>query len=900
MKLRPYQTEGVSALVQYFIDGNTGNPIAVYPTACHAKGHMILMFDGSTKPVENVVVGDLLMGDDSTPREVLELHRGRQEMRRVVPKIGEPFVVNLDHKLSVYVTPQNANPHFESEKAKIETITIRRYEEGTRWYRHVRKMRRAEYLEFPAKEQPLHPYLIGILLGDGSMVNHAVSLTTADDEIADWFIDELSKLDMEVRIARKSDNKAASYYASYRHSTRSVPSPLTKRLRDIGMMDLRGWDKHIPYIYKTGDREQRLALLAGLIDSDGYVEGTGVEYTTASKQLGKDVQFLARSLGFSASIVERETFLYGVKKRNSFRVYINGDFTAVPFIRKRHIEKAQHKLQRKSRYITGFTLEKLPEDDYYGFSLSGNKLYLDENLVVHHNSGKSVIIAELVKYIMSYPNQKVLMLTHRKELIAQNYEKLITVWPTAPAGIYSAGLGKREAMNPITFAGIASVSGKHALFGRIDIILIDECQLVSVDAETMYRAFINELKAVNPYLKVIGFTATPWRIGQGKLTDEGGLFTDIAIDYSSLDKFNWLISEGYLSPLIPNRTTLNIDTENLHIRGGEFITSEVQKAVDKNEITIAALKETLEVASERKCGMIFGAGIEHCEHIEAALKAMGQSCCVVHSKQDNKINDQYIADFKAGKIRWLINNDKLTTGFDCPQVDVIVVLRPTASIVLWVQMLGRGCRVVYAPGFDLETKEGRLSAIAAGPKQNCLVLDFANNTRRLGPINDPVIPRKRGKGGGTAPIKECMYCPTINHASARFCIACGEEFLFQTKIVEQSSAEELIKGEIPIIETFNVSHVTYRINIGVRGKAPTLLVSYHCGYSLYKEYICLEHEKPAVKAKARSWWRESGGQVPEPATIEEAVLRKGELSAPKSIRVWVNKQYPEILARFFT
>lgn len=832
-------------------------------------------------------------------------------------------------------------------------------------------------------------------------------------------------------------------------------------------------------------------------------------------------------------------------------------------------------------------------------------------------SGKSVIIAELVKYIMSYPNQKVLMLTHRKELIAQNYEKLITVWPTAPAGIYSAGLGKREAMNPITFAGIASVSGKHALFGRIDIVLIDECfsndtevltengfvrfdelssekvaqydvksaqisfaeplryikkkpsskvlrvfsennfdllltenhemlvknetndsfkkiivkditqanynkipvsgfgigcekslsafekliiafqadgnahrtntdgsgilafsfskqrkinafvnlmhegsfswkevsgkddrrdnvkprrrfmvyigkmlskditryfniknlssekcseiieymsiwdghvasknsylytntdkkatdfyqavavlsgnrtklskvidersdkfsdvyrlsivkntefsstqnfnreeveyegdvycvemplgtvivrrggkvavtgncHLVSVNDETMYRTVINELKAVNPYLKVIGFTATPWRIGQGKLTDEGGLFTDIAIDYSSLDKFNWLISEGYLSPLIPNRTTLNIDTENLHIRSGEFITSEVQKAVDKNEITIAALKETLEVASERKCGMIFGAGIEHCEHIEAALKAMGQSCCVVHSKQDNKINDQYIADFKAGKIRWLINNDKLTTGFDCPQVDVIVVLRPTASIILWVQMLGRGCRVVYAPGFDLETKEGRLAAIASGPKQNCLVLDFANNTRRLGPINDPVIPRKRGKGGGTAPIKECMYCPTINHASARFCIACGEEFLFQTKIVEQSSAEELIKGEIPIIETFNVSHVTYRINIGVRGKAPTLLVSYHCGYSLYKEYICLEHEKPAVKAKARSWWRESGGQVPEPATVEEAVLRKGELSAPKSIRVWVNKQYPEILARFFT
>lgn len=513
-------------------------------------------------------------------------------------------------------------------------------------------------------------------------------------------------------------------------------------------------------------------------------------------------------------------------------------------------------------------------------------------------SGKSVSIAGFVQCVMQYPNQKILMLTHRKELIAQNYEKLVKLWSTAPAGIYSAGLNRRDYMLPIVFAGIGSVSGKHDLFGKVDLILIDECHLVSPDDETQYRQFINELRIVNPLLKVIGFTATPWRLGQGKLTDEGGLFTDICFDITTLEEFNKLIAEGYLCPIVPNRTHLTIDTEGLNIRGGEFVSSQVQKAVDKYEITVAALKETLEVAHDRNHAMIFAAGIEHCSHIVEILSAMGQSCAMVHSKQGDSENDEIISDFKKGKYRFLVNSDKLTTGFDYPDIDLIVMLRPTASIVLWVQMLGRGTRPVYAEGYDLNSIEGRLGAIAASKKQNCLVLDFAGNTKRLGPINDPVIPRKRGKKGGEAPVKECNYCPTINHASARFCISCGGEFIFVTKIVEQASSEELIKGAIPVIEDFTVTHVTYGINERFN-KTPTLRVSYHCGFSLFKEAVCLQHDNEWVKGKAQSWWSASGGKLPFPNTIEDAVARVGELAPPKSIRVWTNKQYPEVMARFF-
>jgi DNA repair protein RadD len=494
----------------------------------------------------------------------------------------------------------------------------------------------------------------------------------------------------------------------------------------------------------------------------------------------------------------------------------------------------------------------------------------------------------------------VMMLTHRKELIAQNYEKLLTVWPEAPAGIYSAGLGEKNHFLPITFAGIASVANKAHLFGKVDIAIVDEAHLISPNDETTYRKFLNELLKVNPYLKVIGLTATPWRIGQGKLTDEGGLFTDICYDNTSMEKFNALIADGYLAKLIPKRTHLKIDTDALHMRGGDFIQSEVIATFDKDEITEAALKETLTVAHDRNHGMIFGAGIDHCLHIEKMLKAMGQTCGVVHSKQKADLNDHIIKEFKNGNIRFLINNDKLTTGFDAPCVDLIVILRATASIVLWVQVLGRATRPVYAEGFNLETKEGRLAAIEAGPKADgALILDFAGNTQRLGCINDPVLPKKKGKGGGDAPVKECPDCMTLNHPSVRFCIDCGYEFSFEVKITQTASTNELIKESvIPVIEPFPVVSMSYQNNQR-RGKRPSLKVTYQSTLRAFSEYLCLEHEIPGVRHKAGKTWSELGGKFPAPATVVEALTRTGELRPPHTIRVWLNKEWPEITSKEF-
>jgi DNA repair protein RadD len=384
-------------------------------------------------------------------------------------------------------------------------------------------------------------------------------------------------------------------------------------------------------------------------------------------------------------------------------------------------------------------------------------------------------------------------LTHRKELISQNLDKLMAVWPTAPAGVYSAGLGRKDASYPIIFGGVGTVArGAPELFGRIDLLLIDECHLVSPNESTMYQKVIAGLKEINPYLKVIGFTATHYRLGHGMLTDEGGLFTDICFDMSTVDAFNWFIDEGYLIPLHPKKVIAELDTSKVAIHGGEFKQNELQAAVDHDEITYGACQEMLAYGLDRKCWLVFASGIDHTIHVAAMLDSLGIRTTFVHSKMSNGERDKNLADFKAGRYQAIVNNGILTTGFDHPAIDLIGMLRPTQSPSLWVQMLGRGTRPVYADGFDLSTTEGRLTAIHNGPKHNCLVMDFAGNTRRLGPINDPVLPKRRGKGGGgTAPVKLCEHCGTYNHASVRFCISCGSRSIARLSLYSVAGARSV-------------------------------------------------------------------------------------------------------------
>lgn len=522
-------------------------------------------------------------------------------------------------------------------------------------------------------------------------------------------------------------------------------------------------------------------------------------------------------------------------------------------------------------------------------------------------TGKSVVIAEFLRNVfLLYPTERVLVLTHSKELIKQDFDKLLDVWPTAPAGIYSAGLNKRDTFQKILFCGIASVAKRPEVFGRVGLVLIDEAHLVSQDDVTRYRTFIDALKAANPYIKVVGFTATPWRQGVGDLTN-GGLFTDYCFNITDMASFNRLLDEGYLCKLVPKRTMTELPVDGVHMRGGEYIESELQAAVNKHEITEAAVKETLQLAGGRYSWIVFCAGVEHAVDACSVLNNFGVDCATVHSKMSSTERDRNIADWKAGRIRAITNNGVLTTGIDHPALDLIVMLRPTASTPLWVQMLGRGTRPYYAPGFNLDTIDGRLAAIASSHKPNCLVLDFAGNTKKLGPINDPVIPRKKGEKTGEAPVKLCESCGTYNHASARFCFMCDSAFPIRGPAIHATAGtEELIRTENVVtvgeakIEEVKVSHITYAKHSKL-GKPPSLRVAYYCGLRRFQEFVCLEHTDGYSKYKSREWWqtRTPVDKLPQPATVDEALDVVTQLQAPTHLRVRTDEKFPTIMAACF-
>lgn len=509
-------------------------------------------------------------------------------------------------------------------------------------------------------------------------------------------------------------------------------------------------------------------------------------------------------------------------------------------------------------------------------------------------SGKSVIIGEFIKRILQqYPHVRVMMLTHVKELIQQNADKLLTLWDNAPVGIFSAGLGQKTANAPIIFAGMQSVikyiekqvKENQPHFGFINLIVVDECHLISEKDTTSYRKIITELSKINPNLKVVGLTATPYRMKGGHLLN-CGIFGDIAYNLCKPEDFIRLIKEGYLSKLINKQTSYTIDTSKVGSIGGDYNLKELDAVTDTDEQVYNAVKEIVELGTSqnRKSWIVFGTSIEHCEHLCSMFENFGIEAATVHSKHKSKENDHFINEFKQGRIRCLINNDKLTTGFDHPSIDLVGVLRATQSVTLWQQMVGRGFRVA----------EG---------KNDCLVLDYGGNTKRLGAVNDPVLPsgkkKKKGESAGIAPVKICPKCGCYNHARARLCEVCNHEFPVGSNLTDTVSSLELIKDVAdnePVVEPRVVHNVYYLKHISPRGTTQ-LKVTYQCGIEQFVEYIGFE-QGGHILSKAILWWQQRSA-LPVPKSVDEALMHAATLKKPMFVNVKINVKYPEIINVIF-
>lgn len=516
--------------------------------------------------------------------------------------------------------------------------------------------------------------------------------------------------------------------------------------------------------------------------------------------------------------------------------------------------------------------------DYFS-SHTGNPI-----IVLPTGAGKSLVIADFIKEVCTrYSGQRILKLTHRKELIEQNHDKIVTYWPEVEAGIYSAGLKRKELAAPVTFAGIQSLArvSPH-LIGKIDLIVIDECHLVSPGQSTQYRRLIDKLLEVNPYLKVVGLTATPYRLDAGPLV-EGGFFTDICYDRGSLESFNQLVREGFLSRLITKQTHTQVDLSAVHTRGGEFIPKELNATMDQACITEQAVDEIVTLGEGRRAWLIFCSGIDHTEHVAAALRERGIVTAAVHSKMTAD-RAEVLERFKRGEIQAVTNADVLTTGFDHPEIDLIAMLRPTKSPVIHVQSIGRGLRV--APG-----------------KENCLVLDFAGNTERLGPINDIRIASKEEKGKGVAPTKTCPECGSIHPASLMKCTECGFDFPPPASKLKTTASTAAVVAEDQT-DVVPVERVSYSLH-QKPGKPASLKVTYYYGLNRYQEWICFGHGG-SPGGLATSWWRRRTPQErPQDAQealkkLDDPIFRNFYFAEPTHITVMKDGKYMRVVDYAFS
>ena len=423
-------------------------------------------------------------------------------------------------------------------------------------------------------------------------------------------------------------------------------------------------------------------------------------------------------------------------------------------------------------------------------------------IVCPAGAGKSLILAQICSDAVNLWDGRVLVLAHVKELLEQTAGTLAKMAPDLDIGVYSAGLNRRDTDHSVIVAGIQSVYKRACDLGAFDLIIVDEVHTIPPDGEGRYRSFLKDMQVLNPNLRLIGLTATPFRMSSGMICGPDNLLNDICYEIGVRE----LIVQGFLCPLKSKAGKQKADTSGLHLRGGEFIASEVETLMDDDRLVSSACSEILEHTADRNSVLIFAAGVGHARHIQKLLQQRS-SCEVGLVTGDTPVPEraELLARFKRQSVRadlfgndkpplkFLVNVNVLTTGFDAPNVDCVVLLRPTNSPGLYYQMVGRSFRLHPS-------------------KQDALVLDFGGNILRHGPV-DALQIKDRTSGSGEAPAKECPDCHAVIHAAYSVCPECGHAFQppEREKHEDKASTAGILTGQVQDTE-YKVYDTRYSVH----------------------------------------------------------------------------------------
>ena len=495
--------------------------------------------------------------------------------------------------------------------------------------------------------------------------------------------------------------------------------------------------------------------------------------------------------------------------------------------------------------------------------------------------GKSIILAEFIRVCQEkWEGIRVIVLAHVQELVQQNKDKMLMVLPKADVGIYSAGLKSRDTEPDILFAGIQSVYSKtYTDIGGKDLIIIDEAHRIPHDGEGMYRQFLTDQwklqTSKNRQPRIVGLTATPFRMKSGLLCGPGEILNEIVYEAN----IQSLISDGYLSKPVSEKTTHRVKLNNVRTQAGDYVGADLDLLFATDDLVNHHAQEILEAGEGRKGWLVFCSGINHAEKITEALEDLGVSVGLVHSQITKESRAKILKEFSEKKIKCIVNVSVLTEGFDAPHIDLIALLRPTKSAGLYSQMCGRGLRVA----------EG---------KEDCLILDFGQNISRHGAL-DNIRVEKRDSGEGDAPIKTCPECGFSDvPASARYCPECDFYFEFTETVLNANASKDKILSEAKWHE---VDRVRYEHHYNKFKGTETMRVDYVCGLRKFSEWVCFQHTGYA-RLKAEQWWNkccENDREPPENVIDAVEAGQSGGLLEPIAVLVHEHGKFPSVLESKF-
>ena len=547
-------------------------------------------------------------------------------------------------------------------------------------------------------------------------------------------------------------------------------------------------------------------------------------------------------------------------------------------------------------------------------------------IVLPTGAGKSLVIAELARLA----RRKILVVTHVKELVEQNHAKYQSYG--VQGGIFSAGLKRKDNQHQVTFASVQSVAANLERFqDEYSLIIIDECHRISGDENSQYQRIIEQLRQQNTGLKVLGLTATPYRLGMGWIyryhyrgfvrSEEDKPFVHCIYELPLI----YMINRGYLTkPDLVDATVAQYDFSALaQNRFGEYAEKDVNELLGKHQrVTRAIIEQVMELATERQAVMVFAATVDHAKEITGYLPP--EQTALITGATDQSERDALIQRFKQRQLKYLVNVSVLTTGFDAPHVDFIAILRPTQSVSLYQQIVGRGlrldegktdCLVIDYTGNNVnlyhpEVGEKKPNSDSEPVQVLCPGCGFANifwgKTDGAGQVTEHYGRRCHGllewddEDEPTAPeqcdyrfrFKECPHCGSENDIAARNCHQCKKAII---------DPDDQLRDALKLKDAMVIRCAGITLNAHDSNNANKLKVTYHAedGEELSESF---DFSKPAQRTIFNKLFarRLANGQTPQKlSTLAEVLAMQALLPAPDFVIARKNKHYWQVQERIF-